>query len=311
MTAVRRFRTSLGIALWLLLGSHSLATEGIPTQPSRHLLDLTGKGANALKLPSDVAISKGNIFVVDGGNHRVVGFRADGSQLLSFGRKGSGAGEFLDPVGIGADSDGRLYVADRSNHRIQVFESDGSFIRQFPVSHQGVPVRPIDVAVSPSGGRIYVTGNNSHNLLLFKRDGSPAGTWGQEGIESGEFRYPATLLTLRDGRVAVIDVLNTRLQVFNKSGEYRASVGEWGVLPGQLFRPKGVAVDDRGLLYISDSYMNVVQVFEDTGRFLYVLQTTHGSHELRTPVGMTIDGNNRLYVAEMRNDRVSVYQLGQ
>lgn len=309
MTPRPPLTTIFGLLLLLLSSSHSSSAEPSETLSTKHLFNLSSDSTSKLKLPTDIAISQGNIFVVDSGNNRIVGFQPSGRHLLSFGRKGSARGEFRNPVGIGADRDGNLYVADKDNHRIQVFNADGDFMHQFPVTSNGQKVRPIDVAVAERGNRVYVTGNNSHNLLLFKKNGAAVTAWGQEGIESGEFRYPATVITLPGDRVGVIDVLNTRLQIFNKQGEYRASIGVWGVLPGQLFRPKGVAIDAKGRLYISDSYMNVLQVFEDTGRFLYVLKQDGSDHELRTPTGMTIDANQRLYVAEMRNNLVSVYQL--
>jgi len=78
------------------------------------------------------------------------------------------------------------------------------------------------------------------------------------------------------------------------------------VRPGQLFRPKGVAVDARGRLYVSDSYLNVVQVFDAEGGFLYVLRDPQ--HPLVTPAGLAVDGD-KLYVAEVLADRVSVFRV--
>jgi sugar lactone lactonase YvrE len=46
-------------------------------------------------------------------------FGASGAPLDSFGSRGSGVGEFLDPTGIAVDADGAVYVADTGNDRIQ------------------------------------------------------------------------------------------------------------------------------------------------------------------------------------------------
>jgi DNA-binding beta-propeller fold protein YncE len=81
-------------------------------------------------------------------------------------------------------------------------------------------------------------------------------------------------------------------------------------LPGQLFRPKGITVDHQGFVYISDSYMNVIQVFNDSGKFLYVLKQKDAEHEpIMTPAGIAVAENNRLYVAEMLRHRVSVFKI--
>ena len=81
------------------------------------------------------------------------------------------------------------------------------------------------------------------------------------------------------------------------------------MLPGQLFRPKGVAVDSKGRLYISDSYMNVIQVFDDEGRFLHLLKIGGPARAMESPTGIAIGDDNRLYVVETLNNRVSVFGL--
>ncbi len=107
----------------------------------------------------------------------------------------------------------------------------------------------------------------------------------------------------------MVDVLNTRVQVFEKDGTFSVQVGEWGVLPGQLVRPKGVVVDKKHNFYISDSYMDVIQVYDGRTRLKYVLQPDDSVHKLITPAGITIDGQKRLYIAEVLKNRVAVFQL--
>lgn len=260
----------------------------------------------ALALPSDVAIHSNKVYVVDGAHHRIIVYNLQGKVLFSFGEKGQKAGQFNYPVGIFAGKDKRIYVADSGNHRIQVFSEKGKFIDKFKVKVSGKEVRPIDVMYHSQSGKIIVSAAN--RLLTYSQNGKLLASWGSNGVNQGEFRYPATLTELDDGRIAVVDVLNSRVQVFNTDGSVSTVVGEWGVLPGQLFRPKGVAVDKRGNFYISDSYMNVVQKFSDGGEFISVLGEHGTPYKMLTPVGMSVY-KNRLYVVEMRNNLVSVYQL--
>ncbi len=256
---------------------------------------------DGLRLPTDVVVHDGRIAVVDGGHHRIVVFDADGDERLRFGRPGKGPGEFDAPVGIGVDPAGRLLVADRGNRRIQIYSPEGAFVRQF-----AVPERPIDVAASRDGRELYVTANRRHRLLVYRPDGRLLREWGRNGADRGEFRYPATVAVLPKRRLAVVDVFNTRVQIFDADGTFAFQAGRWGVRPGQLFRPKGVAVDARGRLYVSDSYLNVVQVFDAEGAFLYVLRDPR--HALVTPAGLAVAGD-RLYVAEVMADRVSVFRV--
>lgn len=288
----------------LCLAGIGAARAEVRLAEARHLFDLTAGAGVALAMPSDVAIgSGGRVYVVDGGNHRVVVFSPSGQFLNAFGRKGEGQGEFRDPVGIGADGRGRIYVADSGNYRIQIFDANGGFISAFPAGKG----RPIDVAPDAEGKALYVTG--SHRVTVFSSGGQVLRQWGGEGPSEGEFRYPASLVVSPEGRLYVVDVLNTRVQVFDAMGQPVFQVGEWGVLPGQFFRPKGVALDSQGRVYVSDSYMDLVEVFNSSYQFQHVLGANGKIRKFTAPGGIAIDAADRLYVAEMLANKVSVFSL--
>jgi sugar lactone lactonase YvrE len=97
---------------------------------------VAGDGPDTFNQPSDVAVApNGDIFVADGhggnSNARIVKFSKDGRFLMTWGKKGSGPGEFDAPHGLAFDSRGRLFVADRGNNRIQIFDQQGKFIDQW------------------------------------------------------------------------------------------------------------------------------------------------------------------------------------
>ena len=83
--------------------------------------------------PADVAVSsKGDIYVADGyGNSAVHRFSGEGKHLLSWGKPGTGPGEFSTPHGIWVDAESRVYVADRENSRVQIFDEDGRYLREW------------------------------------------------------------------------------------------------------------------------------------------------------------------------------------
>jgi len=97
---------------------------------------VAGTGPDTFNGPSGVVVAaNGDIFVADGHggetNARIVKFSKDGRFIKSWGKKGSGPGEFDTPHSIAMDSKGRLFVADRVNNRIQIFDQDGTFIDQW------------------------------------------------------------------------------------------------------------------------------------------------------------------------------------
>lgn len=83
--------------------------------------------------PTDIAISKANeIYVSDGyGNACIHKFSPEGELLFSWGKPGSGPGEFHTPHGIWVDDQDRVYVVDRDNNRIQIFNSEGKYITEW------------------------------------------------------------------------------------------------------------------------------------------------------------------------------------
>ncbi|MDH5444221.1 MAG: NHL repeat-containing protein [Gammaproteobacteria bacterium] len=287
-------------------------TAPIPIHPVKHLFDIGGPKKTLLSLPSDVAVDKHRIYVVDSGHHRVVVFDKDGDQELIIGKEGIRNGQFRGPVGIDVDSQGRIYVADKGNHRIQVFDKKGKHLVSIVTADKNKSlVSPVDVTVDESSELIYVTGNNNHKLMIYNFPGYVLEEWGGDGVDEGFFRYPGTLTLLHDKRIAVVDILNTRVQVFTTKGKLSLQVGEWGVLPGQLFRPKGIAIDKQGRFYISDSYMNLVQVFTDGGRFQAVLGKRDKPSSFKTAAGIAIDDDMKLYVAEMLEHKVSVHSISE
>jgi len=88
------------------------------------------------------------------------------------------------------------------------------------------------------------------------------------------------------------------------------SIGGFGVDLGQFYRPKGVCVDENDLVFVSDSVLGVIQAFKQNGDFSAVLGTEKGEVlKWKTPLGITIDNRQRLYVIEMLPNRVRVYDI--
>jgi DNA-binding beta-propeller fold protein YncE len=103
--------------------------------------------------PADVAVApSGDIYVADGyANSAVHRFSRNGELKRTWGRPGSGAGEFTTPHAVWVDREGRVLVADRENNRVQVFTADGDYLDSW-----GNHYHPMDIYVD-ADGLIYVT----------------------------------------------------------------------------------------------------------------------------------------------------------
>jgi len=124
------------------IGPRPGATKGnqvFKFSPDGKLLMTLGKPGGAAEpdyfyQPNDVIVApNGTIFVSEGhgaGNNRIFKFSKDGKLIKTWGKLGTGPGEFDQPHALAFDSKGRLYVGDRNNNRVQVFDQDGNFISQ-------------------------------------------------------------------------------------------------------------------------------------------------------------------------------------
>lgn len=90
-------------------------------------------GAGALVSPAGLAVdSTGDVLVADA--RKVHRFRpeAGGARLVSsWGRPGTGPGEWSGPRSIAIDAKDRVYVADAAGGRCQMFTGDGAYLASF------------------------------------------------------------------------------------------------------------------------------------------------------------------------------------
>lgn len=273
----------------------------------RHVL--VGPEGDPLNMPSDVAVGReGHLYVLDGVHHRAVVYDAEGQFRFQFGTHGSGPGQFRFPLGIAAAADGRIYVADSGNHRVQVFAADGTHLEviELPDAETDASPDPTDMVFDRARQRLYIADNDSHHILVYSLAQSRfEAVWGRPGQGQRQFRYPFLLDLSADGYLLVVESINTRVQVLNPAGKFVCFIGGWGVKPGQLFRPKGAACHENRV-FVTDSYLGRVQVFDLTGRFLGTLaDATGAAMKFTTPTGVAVDAERRrLYVVELKANQV-------
>jgi DNA-binding beta-propeller fold protein YncE len=99
------------------------------------------------------------------------------------------------------------------------------------------------------------------------------------------------------------------VQGFDREGKAVLRFGERGMYVGNLVRPKGVASDDEGNLYVVESMHDTLLIFDRKGRLLMSLAGNDEASSFYLPAGVWVDKRNRVYVADMFNGRVAVFQF--
>jgi DNA-binding beta-propeller fold protein YncE len=170
-----------------------------------------GETPDTFNRPTDIAFAaNGDFYVSDGyGNSRVVKFSKDGKFLKTWGKKGTGEGEFNLPHSVAVDKQGRVYVGDRENRRIQIFDAEGKFLNQW--KHVG----------SPWG--LYITDDQSifmcdgynNRILKLNPEGQILGSVAEPGRLPGQLDYAHHLTVGRSGSIYVAEIKNWRAQKFS------------------------------------------------------------------------------------------------
>lgn len=172
--------------------------------------------------PGGIAVTdRGDIWLSDSNNDRVVLVSSGGTLLATIGKwtanaggagPGGTGGLALDsisldrPGGMAIDSFGRLWVVDTGNHEVKEYSSQGTFLRAIG---RDALSDPQDVAIDEND-RIFVTDQALREVRVFGADGVFAGSIGRSAATDGrgnsDLQYPRGI-AINGGRIYVMDRL--------------------------------------------------------------------------------------------------------
>ncbi len=329
---MQRKTIHIGIRVIIVLFVVSLVVNITATNPTTNVQDphvplasagstgfLKKFGTITITNPYGIALNgSGYVYATD--NNRILVISPSGQYINSWGTQGTGNGQFNDVRGIAVNSSGHVYVADSANRRIQVFSQTGQYLYEFGVSGSGDGEFnfPIGIAINGSGF-VYVADTANHRFQIFNVTGQfiakigASGGSGVSGNGDGEFNGPQGIAINGTGYVYIADSVNHRVQLFSQTGlfisKWNKSTGGNGNGDGEFYFPRGIAINNSGAVYVSDSGNNRVQVFTQAGQFL----TKWGSvgsinGQFINPVGIGVNSTlDLVYVAETNNRRVQIF----
>jgi DNA-binding beta-propeller fold protein YncE len=282
---------------------------GRGTRLLRWIVGLTGGGNDSKQLirpQSGTVDPSGKILVTDAGRHAIFVFDEAQADFDIWYDAAPGV-EFLSPVGIAVASNGDLIIADAELAEVFVLSNTGVPIARFG---RGTLIRPTGVSVDRSNGEIYVADTGAHEIKVFSAHFEFLRSIGIPGSDPGQLNSPMHI-SVRGDRLYVSDTLNARVQIYSiLDGTLQGVVGARGTYVGNMVRPKGVAVDSDGNIYVVESYHDHLLVYDSEGRFLLPIGgngTNIGQFFL--PAGAWSDSDDRIFVADMFNGRVVIFQF--
>ena len=248
----------------------------------------------------------GRILVTDRGSASVFVFDEKAASLELW-QQADGARNFVSPIGIAVGPEGIVYVTDSELALVARLNTKGDSMGPIGKGHL---TRPTGVAYEPETRRIFVADTADHQIKLFDPDGTLLDVWGERGDGPGEFNFP-TYICVRGEKLYVADTMNARIQILSsKTGKHLATVGKLGMYVGEMVRPKGVAVDGEGNIYVVESYYDHLLVYNNRGQYLMPIGGVGPEPgQFHLPAGVWVDSRNRVFVADTLNSRVSVFQF--
>lgn len=256
-----------------------------------------------LSQPSGVAFAGGSLYIADRGNHRVRRVGADGTitTIAGTGVAGSSGDGGLatqaalnQPSAVSVDMAGNVYITDSGNGRVRRVSATGQIVA---VASTPAPT----FAIADASGALYVSDSSMGAIL--KVNGGIVTTLARGlkdprglALDGGGSLYFTEAGAARVGRIApdltVVDI----------------APGAWKI-------PRGIAVDDRGNVFVADTARHSIVRVDARGAAVIAGTGTPGfsgdgdaafGADLGFPWDVTVGAEGKLFVADLDNNRIRV-----
>jgi sugar lactone lactonase YvrE len=217
--------------------------------------------------------------------------------------------QLVVPNGVAIDSKGRAYIADSKVRAIFIVNTETG---EYQMLKNGSDARfqwLTGLAIDDTD-RLFVSDSGLHHVLVFgpnrKVEASIAeGLYDPGGLAIDNENRLLYVSDAEQDLVLVYDAdpPNKLLRKIGKPGTKHTST-----VPGEFSKPTGVAVDQDGNLYVSDTWNNRIEVFDAEGNFIRTFgKAGDGPGYFARPKGIAIDNDGHVWVADAVQDRVQVF----
>jgi DNA-binding beta-propeller fold protein YncE len=233
----------------------------------------------------------------------------EGATNMFEGGKGSGKGEFDQPLGIAVDGAGNVLVTDSRNGRIEKFTPSGTFIKNIGTKGTGYGQfkEPNGIAIDRDSN-IYIADAGNHRVQKLGPDGGCIAEW--RGPDPG-FYGPRDIAIGPDNSIYILDQGHSRIVKMAPNGNVLAVWGSEGAGDGQFANHTGLAVDTKtSRVYVADPLHKRIQVFDSNGTFLWKWIVSEWQNNVWPFEHVVIDPKRgRLYASSVATQSVLVFDL--
>lgn len=240
-----------------------------------------------LSNPRAVAVDKkGNIYVTS--QNRIIKIfpKLQKSEILFT--------DLDEPTGVLLDRQGNIYITDRDHERKRKFNASCNLLNSINIKG--------DLALDKKGN-VYL-GNSSY-IIKLKSDFTEE----RRFVSSRQLTlYNQGPLTVgEDGRIYMLDQILNQVKCFSPDGKLMFNFAKSGNGLGELFNPKGIAMDKKGNVIIVNTGNHCLDFFDAKGNFLRRIgQFGNGEMEFNYPEGVAVDRQGKIYVADTGNNRIVI-----
>lgn len=216
--------------------------------------------------------------------------------------------QLIGPYGIAVDSKGLVYVADQKVGAVFIFNTETretQMIRNGYEAHFGW----INGLAIDDDDRLFVSDGKMHRVMIFNAKHEVEGQI-TEGLEdpvgialdtANRFLY---VVDTQQDQVIVYDA--DTLKLLRRIGT--GGKNHFLTSPGDFGAPQGVALDQEGNVYVTDTLNNRVEIFDPDGNFISLFgKHGDGPGTFARPKGIAIDGDGHIWVADEMQDRLQAF----
>jgi len=250
----------------------------------------------SLKRPSDIQTNK-SLF-------------KKGKELLF----GKGEEErIIRPYAIVSDGKGRIYVVDNEQAVVHLFDTNKKKYSQIYKVTGGNLISPICAALD-FRGNFYISDNFWRKIFVFNRKGKFVKEISDEGLsEEGKLANPVGVAVSPNNYLYVVDMNEHRIWVYDLGGAHRRpgylfTFGIRGTRDGEFNYPSNIFVDNKGLVYVTDTMNFRIQIFDQNGKFIRKFgQIGDGPGYFSRPKGIALDSKGNFFVIDALRETIEVY----